>query len=60
MPMTRRLRDRIQKQSMMPEGLVSNLTSEDLADLIAYLQSLTGKENTPTKKDAGKGQRNSP
>ena len=32
----------IQKQSMMPEGIVNNLTPEDLADLIAYLQSLTG------------------
>ena len=30
----------IQKQSMMPEGLASNLTPEQLADLIAYLQSL--------------------
>jgi putative membrane-bound dehydrogenase-like protein len=32
----------IQKQSLMPEGIVSNLTPEDLADLIAYLQSLVG------------------
>ncbi len=32
----------IQKQSMMPEGLAGNLTPEELADLIAYLQSLTG------------------
>jgi putative heme-binding domain-containing protein len=30
----------IQKQSMMPDGLVNNLTPEQLADLIAYLQSL--------------------
>jgi putative membrane-bound dehydrogenase-like protein len=30
----------IQKQSMMPDGLASNLTPEQLADLIAYLQSL--------------------
>jgi putative membrane-bound dehydrogenase-like protein len=30
----------IQKQSMMPEGLVNNLSPEQLADLIAYLQSL--------------------
>ena len=37
----------IQKQSLMPEGLVSNLTPEDLADLIAYLQSLTGNDNSP-------------
>jgi putative heme-binding domain-containing protein len=29
-----------QKQSTMPEGLVNNLTAEQLADLIAYLQSL--------------------
>jgi putative heme-binding domain-containing protein len=32
----------VQKQSMMPDGLVNNLTPEGLADLIAYLQSLTG------------------
>jgi putative heme-binding domain-containing protein len=31
-----------QKQSMMPDGLAGNLTPEELADLIAYLQSLTG------------------
>jgi len=30
----------IQKQSAMPEGLASNLTPEQLADLLAYLQSL--------------------
>jgi putative heme-binding domain-containing protein len=35
----------IQKQSMMPEGVVSNLTPEQLADLIAYLQSLTGGDS---------------
>jgi putative membrane-bound dehydrogenase-like protein len=35
----------IQKQSMMPEGLVNNLTPEELADLIAYLQSLTGDQS---------------
>ena len=29
-----------QKVSVMPEGLVANLTSEQLADLLAYLQSL--------------------
>ena len=29
-----------QKQSAMPEGLAANLTPADLADLIAYLQSL--------------------
>jgi putative heme-binding domain-containing protein len=29
-----------QKQSAMPEGLVANLTTDQLADLIAYLQSL--------------------
>ncbi len=33
----------IQKQSLMPEGLVHNLTSEGLADLIAYLQSLNSE-----------------
>ncbi|MFL5340572.1 MAG: CotH kinase family protein [Gemmataceae bacterium] len=32
----------IQKQSLMPQGIVNNLTPADLADLIAYLQSLTG------------------
>jgi putative heme-binding domain-containing protein len=37
----------IQKQSIMPEGLVNNLTPEDLADLIAYLQSLTGGDEKP-------------
>jgi len=37
----------IQKQSLMPEGIVNNLTPEDLADLIAYLQSLTGGDNPP-------------
>jgi putative membrane-bound dehydrogenase-like protein len=41
----------IEKQSMMPEGLVSNLTPEELANLIAYLQSLTGGEDPPTKPD---------
>jgi putative membrane-bound dehydrogenase-like protein len=30
----------MQKQSAMPEGLASNLTPQQLADLIAYLQSL--------------------
>ena len=29
-----------QKQSAMPEGLVANLAPEQLADLLAYLQSL--------------------
>jgi putative membrane-bound dehydrogenase-like protein len=32
----------IQKESNMPEGIVNNLTPEEVADLIAYLQSLTG------------------
>ncbi len=32
----------IQMQSMMPDGVVNNPTPEGLADLIAYLQSLTG------------------
>jgi hypothetical protein len=27
---------------MMPDGIVNNLAPEDLADVIAYLQSLTG------------------
>jgi putative heme-binding domain-containing protein len=40
----------ILKQSMMPDGLVSNLKPEDLADLIAYLQSLTnGSVSTQRK-----------
>jgi putative heme-binding domain-containing protein len=38
----------IQKQSIMPEGLVNNLTPEELADLIAYLQSLTEGDEKPT------------
>lgn len=29
------------KQSMMPDGVVNNRTPEELADLVAYLQSLT-------------------
>jgi putative heme-binding domain-containing protein len=29
-----------QTKSMMPEGMVSNLTASQLADLLAYLQSL--------------------
>jgi putative heme-binding domain-containing protein len=37
----------VQKQSIMPEGLVNNLTPKDLADLIAYLQSLTGGDENP-------------
>jgi putative heme-binding domain-containing protein len=38
----------IQKQSLMPEGIANNLTPEDLADLIAYLQSLTsGDQSKP-------------
>ena len=28
------------KESMMPNGIANNLTPEQLADLIAYLQSL--------------------
>jgi len=32
---------RKQGKSMMPDGLVNNLTPEQLADLLAYLQSLT-------------------
>src|SRR5262249_51862678 len=37
---------KIQKQSMMPEGIVNNLAPEDLADLVAYLQSLTGGDSS--------------
>jgi putative heme-binding domain-containing protein len=37
----------IQKLSMMPEGLVNNLTPQELADLIAYLQSLTSGDPPP-------------
>ena len=29
-----------QKKSMMPEGIVGTLTASQLADLLAYLQSL--------------------
>lgn len=34
-----------QKQSSMPEGIVATLTPDELADLIAYLQSLVSGEN---------------
>jgi putative heme-binding domain-containing protein len=34
----------MQKQSIMPEGLADSLTPEQLADLIAYLQSLKGPD----------------
>ena len=35
------IEDRIKRElSMMPKGLVNNLTPEQLADLIAYLRSL--------------------
>lgn len=37
------------KNSVMPEGLVNNLTVEELASLITYLQSLKSKPG-PTKK----------
>jgi putative heme-binding domain-containing protein len=37
----------IQTQSMMPDGAVNNLTPEELANLIAYLQSLTGGDDPP-------------
>src|SRR6266536_1174534 len=40
----------IQKQSLMPDGLVNNLTPEGLADLIAYLQSLTGSAEPPRQR----------
>jgi putative membrane-bound dehydrogenase-like protein len=39
----------IQKQSMMPDRVVNNLTPADLADLIAYLQSLTSDDDAPKK-----------
>ncbi len=39
----------IQKQSLMPDGLANNLTPEQLGDLIAYLQSLTGSGEPPAK-----------
>jgi putative membrane-bound dehydrogenase-like protein len=42
LPLTQIESQTIQKQSIMPEGLVHNVTPEQLADLIAYLQSLTG------------------
>ncbi len=35
------IEERIKRElSMMPQGIVNNLTPEELADLIAYLQSL--------------------
>ena len=37
----------MQKQSMMPDGLVNNLTAEELSSLIAYLQSLTSGVEQP-------------
>jgi putative membrane-bound dehydrogenase-like protein len=40
----------ILKQSMMPDGLVSNRTPDDLADLIAYLQSLTSSSSSETRR----------
>jgi putative membrane-bound dehydrogenase-like protein len=40
----------IQKQSMMPDGVVNNQTPEGLADLVAYLQSLNGGGDDPPKK----------
>jgi putative membrane-bound dehydrogenase-like protein len=39
----------ILKQSMMPEGLANNRTPGELADLVAYLQSLTGDDDSPKK-----------
>jgi hypothetical protein len=33
----------VQMISSMPEGVVGNLTPEQLADLIAYMQSLKGE-----------------
>jgi putative membrane-bound dehydrogenase-like protein len=37
----------ILKQSMMPDGIVNNRTPEELADLVAYLQSLRGGDDSP-------------
>ena len=36
-----------QRQSIMPELLVKDLTAEQVADLLAWLTTLTQKENTP-------------
>jgi putative heme-binding domain-containing protein len=44
----------IVKQSMMPDGLVDNLKPQELADLIAYLQSLTGDDRTRKEDPASK------
>jgi putative heme-binding domain-containing protein len=44
----------VQKESMMPDGLAGNLTSEELADLIAYLQSLTGEDAPKGRQPAKK------
>src|SRR5262249_44353316 len=45
----------VQKQSMMPEGLVNNLTPEELASLIAYLQSLTSGGERPGSTEGSRG-----
>jgi putative membrane-bound dehydrogenase-like protein len=37
----------IQKQSLMPDGVVNNLAPEGLADLVVYLQSLSGEADPP-------------
>src|SRR5262249_15046438 len=55
----------IQKQSLMPDGLVNNLTPEELADLIAYLQSLTGSADgqqplPPPPPRSGEGEKRLP
>jgi putative membrane-bound dehydrogenase-like protein len=39
----------VQKQSIMPDGLANNLTPEELADLIAYLQSLAEGDEKPAQ-----------
>ncbi len=41
----------ILKQSMMPDGLANNLTPEDLADLVTYLQSLTAGDDPPPRRN---------
>jgi putative membrane-bound dehydrogenase-like protein len=50
----------IQKQSMMPDGLAANLTPEELADLVAYLQSLTGGDAPGTAKEPAAGPKSPP
>ena len=44
---------RRQETSAMPEGIAANLTPEQLADLVAYLQSLTRRTESPSQIDDG-------